>query len=136
VSQENVEIVRRAHEAGNSKPKPDFATLNALFHPDHEFVARITAVEGQSFSGAQGFREFGARQDEAWESWEATIEGLTEIDDDRVLVVLVFKARSRIGGVPMEDRFAYVSTLRSGKIIRTETYSSPEQALETIELSE
>jgi ketosteroid isomerase-like protein len=57
-----------------------------------------------------------------------------EIDDDRVLVVLVFKARSRIGGVPMEDRFAYVSTLRSGRITRTETYSWPEQALETVGL--
>jgi ketosteroid isomerase-like protein len=134
MSQENVEIVRRAHEAGNRKPKPDFAMLNALFHPDHEFVARITAVDGQSFRGAQGFREFGARQDEAWESWEATIERITEIDDDRVLVVLVFKARSRIGGVPMQDRFAYVSTLRSGRITRTETYSSPEQALETVGL--
>ena len=35
MSLENVEIVRRAMEAANRRPKPDFATVNDLYHPDH-----------------------------------------------------------------------------------------------------
>jgi len=36
MSQENVEIVRRAFEAATRKPAPDLETLSELAHPDHE----------------------------------------------------------------------------------------------------
>jgi hypothetical protein len=36
MSQANVEIVRRGIEAVNRKPKPDWATINEAYHPDHE----------------------------------------------------------------------------------------------------
>ena len=38
-------IVRRALEAAFRRPKPDFATINDLFHPDHEFTSRIDALD-------------------------------------------------------------------------------------------
>jgi hypothetical protein len=34
MSRENVELVTRAMRAATARPKPDFATMNALFHPD------------------------------------------------------------------------------------------------------
>ena len=46
MSQENVEIVRRAFQAAFRKPKPDVDTLNALYHSDHEFVSLIQRIEG------------------------------------------------------------------------------------------
>ena len=46
MSQENVEIVRRAFEAICRKPKPDFETMNALYHPDHAFVPLVHRIEG------------------------------------------------------------------------------------------
>ena len=49
MSEENVELVRRAFEAGIRKPKPDFATVNALFDPDHELISFTSRVEGRSY---------------------------------------------------------------------------------------
>jgi hypothetical protein len=56
MSQENVEIVRRACEAATRKSKPDFGTMNVLFHPDHEYVSRLEALEGGVRRGARGYR--------------------------------------------------------------------------------
>ena len=38
MSEKNVKIVRAAIEATMRRPKPDWETVNALFHPDHEFL--------------------------------------------------------------------------------------------------
>ena len=54
----NAELARRAFGAANRQPKPDYEVVNALYHPDHEFVAQLTDVEGTTFRGAQGFREW------------------------------------------------------------------------------
>jgi ketosteroid isomerase-like protein len=132
----NVDTVRRAYEAAIRKPKPDFATMNAIYDPDHEFVSRITAVEGHSFRGARGFGDWLAQLHETWESCEWTIDRVVEADKDRVFAVLVFNARSRGGGVPVEDHFVNVVTLRDEKIVRTEGFSTPEQALQAVWLAE
>jgi hypothetical protein len=58
VSQENVEIVRRAVAAALRRPKPDFATMNELYHPDHELVSRADAFEGGSHRGMRGYRDW------------------------------------------------------------------------------
>jgi hypothetical protein len=57
MSEENVEIARRAMTAAFQRPKPDFATVNALYHPDHELISGLSDVEGRSFPGIRGFRE-------------------------------------------------------------------------------
>jgi hypothetical protein len=39
------------------RPEPDFATVNALFDPKHEFVDVTLAVGGEKVAvGATGFR--------------------------------------------------------------------------------
>jgi hypothetical protein len=37
--------VQRAVTAVLRKPKPDFATVNDLFHPDHVYISRLEALE-------------------------------------------------------------------------------------------
>jgi len=58
MSQENVEIVRRGIEAASRRPKPDFATIDDLFHPDHEFVSLASAFEGGSYHGARDYHDW------------------------------------------------------------------------------
>ena len=65
----HVEIARRAIESARRKPKPDFDTLNSLFHPDHEFISLIRFRRGKSLRGTDGFREWLTDWDEAWASW-------------------------------------------------------------------
>jgi ketosteroid isomerase-like protein len=120
MSRQNVEIARRAFEAAFRRPKPDFAAVNALFDPDHELVSQISQLEGETFRGAVGFRRYLDALGEVWDSWVPEIEGVAEVDDDRVLLAVVFKGLSR-AGVPIEQRYATFVTVHDGRVTRTET---------------
>jgi ketosteroid isomerase-like protein len=136
MSRENVEIVRRGIEAAFRRPKPDLATLNEVYHPDHEFVSLIDALEGGSHRGARGFRDWLLNMEETVGS-KSRVERVTEIDDDRVLAVTPARFQGKSSGVTLpEQRLASIVTVRDGKIIRSEVYSSPEQALEAVSLAE
>ena len=135
MSAENVELARAAIEAAQRKPTPDYETINALFHPDHEFLSRDAGLEGGSHLGAQGYREWLAATSQVLE-WEATLAEVTEIDDERVLAVTLAKFRGAQSGAWTEQRNGVVLTVRDGKVIRTEVYRSREEALEAVGLSE
>jgi ketosteroid isomerase-like protein len=136
MSEENVELVRRAIEAGRRKPNPDYDTINVLFHPDHQLVSLIQRLEGGVAEGAQGFRDFLADNEEVWERWDTEIEDVRSIDDNRVLVAEKFTGVSKGGGVPVKESLTEIFTVREGKIARTEVYSSREEALEAAGLRE
>jgi hypothetical protein len=94
MSEENVEIARRACEAAWRRPRPDFDTLNALAHPDHEMFTAQSLVEGGGYRGAQGFREWLASMSETFgEEWEISFKQARAIDDERVLVTGRTKVR-------------------------------------------
>lgn len=136
MSQANVEIVRRAMEATFRKPKPDFATINDLYHPDHEFISLVDALEGGKHRGARGYREWRARVQDAVE-YISRLEKVTEIDKDRVLAIMPTSTRGKSSGIALnEQRFGCIVTVRGAKIIRTEVYPSPEEALKAVGLTE
>ena len=69
--------------------------------------------------------------------WEARLEKITEIGDDQVLAVTPTHFQGKSSGVTLpEQRLASIVTVRGGKIIRTEVYSSPEEALKAVGLAE
>jgi hypothetical protein len=91
-----VEIVRRVVEAGNIRPKPDFDVINALCDPNHVLVAQLSGVEGKTYRRAQGFREWLTDMAQTFEwSAPASPRQVTEIEEDRVLVVNTLSLRSR-----------------------------------------
>ncbi len=137
MSQENAEIARRACEAAWRRPKPDFDKLNALAHPDHEMFTVQSLVEGGGYRGAQGFREWLVSWGEMFgEEWESSVEEARAVDDERVLVTSRIKARGSGGGVPVEQRFWVVMTVRSRKVTRSEVYTDRNQALEAAGLQQ
>jgi ketosteroid isomerase-like protein len=137
MSQENVDIVRRGIEAAIRRPEPDFATMNALYHPDHEFISVVdSTLEGGSHRGMSGYREWLLGVEETVQS-RSRLEQVTEIDEERVLAIAPTRHEGRSSGVALdEERMAAVVTVRGGKIIRTEVYPSPEEALEAAGLVE
>jgi ketosteroid isomerase-like protein len=136
MSEENVEIARAAIEAVLRRPKPDYEAMNALFHPDHEYLSAVErGFGGGSHRGAQGYREWATSTAETIE-WETTLAEVTEIDRERVLAVLPTKYRGRRSGAESEQQLAAVLTVRQGKVVRTEAFGSPEEALEAAGLSE
>jgi ketosteroid isomerase-like protein len=134
MSQENVEIVRRALEATLRKPKPDFATINALYHPDHELLSVQERLEGGVRRGAQGYRGWLAEVVESWESWDAAVKQVESIDDDRVLVDLAWTGIGRRSGVRLEQSQSWIVTVRGEKIVRSEEFTLRDEALEAARL--
>jgi ketosteroid isomerase-like protein len=137
MSQENVEIARRICAAAWRRPEPDYDTINALGHSDHEMFTIQSLVEGGGYRGAQGFREWLVSWNEMFgEEWESSVEQARAVDDERVLVTGWMKARGLHGGVPIEQQFWVVITVRGGKATRSEVYTDREQALEAAGLQE
>jgi ketosteroid isomerase-like protein len=136
MSPANVEIVRRGIEAAIRRPEPDFATMNALYHPDHEFISVVNStLEGGSHRGMSGYREWLLGVEETVQS-RSRLEQVTEIDEERVLAIAPTRHEGRSSGVALaEEPMAAVVTVRDGRIIRTEVYSSPEDALEAAGLA-
>jgi hypothetical protein len=113
MSEVNVEIVRRGIEAAIRRPEPDFATINDLYHPDHVLSYRDWLLSTRDSI-----------------EWEQRLDQVTEIDKDRVLAITPGSIRGKSSGIALkEERWASVVTVRGGRIIRTEVYSSPEEAL-------
>ncbi len=64
-----MEVVRRALGAVYRKPSPDFDTINALYHPDHELVSLTgRRLDGRVLKGIRGYRDWMAEIADAWES--------------------------------------------------------------------
>jgi ketosteroid isomerase-like protein len=136
MSEENVDVVRRAFEALYRRPDPDFDTVNVLFHPDHELISRIEALEGGSRRGVRGYREWLSDVGETVD-WESTLESVRQIDDDRVLAVMPTSFTGRQSGIALDSqRLATIVTVRDGQIVRSEVHTSPDEALEAAGLSE
>jgi hypothetical protein len=142
MSQENVELVTRAVRAATARPKPDFATMNALFHPDHVLVP--TALDIDEVRGGRGYQAFlreappglSATPAEAPMSWEADLDGAVDVSGDKVLCVLSARFRGSASGVQVSERQWAVATVRDGRVFRTEIYSDPAEALEAVGLRE
>jgi ketosteroid isomerase-like protein len=125
---EIVEIARRAYEAGTRRPEPDWGTVNALFHRDHELVTPLSRLEGASYGGMAGFREWLVSRPEDWESMEFRLGEARAIDGERVLLIAEFTGRGRRGGVEVEQEQGMIVTVREGRVVRTEAYNSISEA--------
>ncbi len=133
MSEENVELVRRAFRANNER---DFETLRSLHHPDAEYhgltdwpdrprVVRVTEEMERGFT----------RLDENFD--DARNEPLEFIDaGDRGVNVLEFTAIGKQSRAPVSFTEAFVTTISDGLIIRIEACGTREKALEVAGLSE
>ena len=142
MSQENLELVARAMRAATARPKPDFATMNAVFHPDHVLVP-LTTFDAPEVRGARGYQTYqreqsgpSSRAGEAPMSWEVDLEGFVDVGPDKVLCVATLRARGSASGVDLTRRLWFVVTVMNGKVSRTENYSDPAEALEAVGLRE
>jgi ketosteroid isomerase-like protein len=127
VSGDNIDLARRAVEAFAAR---DIETFGAYCDPQIEIQPAITVLERTVFRGASAYRQFVETIDEAWESGEGTLERVTEIDDDRVMAVLRFRARSRGSGVPVDQVLVWIMTFHEDTLTRIDAYSSLGAALE------
>jgi ketosteroid isomerase-like protein len=134
MSEENVEIVRRATEAFNegglaSQEAEDFFDDAVVFEePPEQPAPRV--VRGRE-AAVEMFRQF----DEAWEEHRSDPEEIREIDKERVLLLSIEHFRGR-DGIVVDQPCGTIFTLADGKIARMQPFWDRENALEAAGLSE
>jgi ketosteroid isomerase-like protein len=133
MSQENVEIVRRAHQAFNDR---DLDALLASFTDDAEWrlIGGFADLIGTEFRGHEELRRL-------FNEWvdnlglQGKMEAVLEADD-RVVVMLRVTGAGGASGVPTTIRSGNVYFFRDGKISAVDSYYEASQALEAVGLSE
>jgi ketosteroid isomerase-like protein len=128
MSQENVEVVSRFHDALRSG---DHAAALALLAADVAYkVAQERVAHGPDAVGA------------VWERWESDWEGLEEITEevidagDHIVVGVRHSGRGRRSGVDVVYRSFHIYTVRDGRIVRKLELAERSEALEAAGLSE
>jgi ketosteroid isomerase-like protein len=126
MSAANVEIVRRGYEHFIATGE----LLDERFDP--EFVWDMSTFrawpERQTYEGIGGAKEFLSAWVGAWEDWALDVEELHPAGD-QVVAVVRQRGRAKATGVPVDMHFGQVWTIRAGKQVRMEMYTTPEEAL-------
>jgi uncharacterized protein len=124
--QENVEIVRAAYEAVN---RGDLDAAVANIAPDMEYVAS-GAVPGAAgtYLGPEGVKRFVAG---LWEEFDEPRAQIRDVigAEDRVLVSTTARGRGKLSGVETRWDTWQLWTLRDGKLVRGQGFTSREEAL-------
>jgi ketosteroid isomerase-like protein len=131
VSQENLEIAKRALAAVTAGPDPDYATVNRLYSRDHVFVP-IGVAGGieEVAEGVEGYQAWSEGLQELFVNARHEVHGAVDVGPDKVLAVSTTHYEARASGVASQQRIWSVMTLRSGSIVRTEAFTDPAKALE------
>jgi ketosteroid isomerase-like protein len=130
MSQENVEIVRRAFEF-EIYGRGDRADAEAIFDP---YVVMNPTEEGPSY-GLDAVRDNFEHWRGAWEELEVTAEELIDAGDE-VFLTAHHRGRGRGSGIEVDTRLYCVYTVRNGKVVRVDEYADRGAALEAAGLRE
>jgi uncharacterized protein len=131
MSQENVEIMRRAYEAMN---RDGLDAVVRFAHADIEFVPPPELPTGPA-RGVEAVEQFARQWVETFDDFR--IEPERFIDAGNQVVVFV-RDSGRVKGSDAEihNRFIHVWTLAAGKVMKWQTFTDESRALEAAGLSE
>jgi ketosteroid isomerase-like protein len=114
VSQENVELVRRAYEAMNER---DFSRIGEFLDPDVEFDVSRNALNPGIYRGHGGFERMVRATDEIWDDFRIDPHDFVDAGDHVVAGITISGSGSG-SGVVAEMSLFNVVTVRAGKIVR------------------
>ena len=133
MSVSNVELVQLGVDAVNHR---DLATLDAIWSEEGEFHSTFAASEGRVFRARQRFRDYFDAVDEAFDDMRVEVEEITEVGEDRLVVVLRVSGRGKGSGVNVEQHNGQVWTFVDSKIARIDSYMNRAEALKAAQVSE
>jgi ketosteroid isomerase-like protein len=132
MSQENVEIVRRAIEVFN-RDGPEAVT--AFFDPEVEWHDLPEQPDAGVHHGRAGFLEAVEQFSGGFEDYRVVVDEIFA-HDDQVVTNHRSAARGGASGATFEQRGAGVWTLRNGFIARVEWFGTQREALKAVGLEE
>ena len=130
MSQENVDIVRRAWETWE---RGDLTGWLDLVSDD--LVTRRVGLDNATFQGKEGFLEQASEWSEGFAAWSVAAQEFIDAGD-QVVVRNQQTARGDASGVPIEMDFWFVHTVSQGKIVRVDMFVNEREALKAVGLRE
>ena len=87
-------------------------------------------------AGHEGVRQWIDDMKRDWEAFEPRPEDFRDLGDDRVLALGSWHARGRGGNVPLDfPQAAWLARYREGRLVRMQTFTERDEALEAAGLS-
>jgi ketosteroid isomerase-like protein len=133
MSEEILDLVVRGMRAALAH---DFDTVNALYHPDHVLVTLVARGFGEAEAKGAGEYKAWLEQTDDLLSWEGEVQGAVDIGPEQVLVVSEIHIKGASSGIETAERSWALVTVSDGKIMRTDLYGDPTEALEAARPSE
>jgi uncharacterized protein len=132
MSQENVQIVRRAIEAYGREGLD--GTLR-YYHPEIEWTSTGGYIEPGTYRGHEGLRRYMGSMEGEFDGLR--IEPVELIDaGEQVVSSVRISGRGRASGAPVELTLISVGSVRDGMVHRVRNYPDMAAALEAAGLSE
>ena len=123
MSQENVEVLRRANEfLERGEVCPD------CYDPEIEYTTQPDSPNYTTYKGLDGLRRSLASVGEAWDGIRVELRDVIE-QDDVIVALLHFRLRGH-SGVELEVDQGWAYWMRDGKIRRLKQYGTKREALE------
>lgn len=133
MSEENVEVMRRAAEAMISG---DAATALDALDPEIEWHATVGGIdEGRVYRGPDEVAKAFADYFETWERIELRADEFLDAGGEEVVVLWHEVAKGRESGAVVETDTGTVNTIRDGRIVRVRSYMERAEALRVAGLS-
>jgi ketosteroid isomerase-like protein len=117
MSEENVAVVKRMHEAFD---RQDIPALLEEVHSDVEWKVSDSLPYGGSFSGPDGVGAFFAQIPEHFEELQVVVDEVIDADD-RVVELVRLQGRGK-GGAEVAAAAAFIWELQDGKAIAFEEH--------------
>jgi ketosteroid isomerase-like protein len=132
MSQENVEIVRRAMDALS---RGDFESFLEYWAQDAVVDwSRSRGLDPRVFRGHTEIRAFAERLREAFDEIQLELEDVSELEDGLLVAQNLAHMRSRTG-VEVQARSAWLITIEGGQQTSLTLYQTKPEALEAVGLS-
>ena len=133
MSEENVELVRDSFAAWE---RGDLEWLDRHTDPEVEIAQPPNLPGTSTYTGKEGLREALRDWPSQWEDFRIALVETTALDQGRVLAMTRQVGRGKGSGVEVEADFAFLFTVRQGKLVRWQMFTGREEALEAAGLSD
>jgi len=125
MTQGNLEATQNLFAIWNTR---DFEGLIPFLTEDIEWrPATMAAVEGDSFKGIEGMREFFEEWDKAWARWEVEPSDIREMGN-HVLILGHVIGEGRSSGLALDQPVAYLFEFRDGLLAYGATFFHHDEA--------
>jgi ketosteroid isomerase-like protein len=133
MSQENVEIVRRAIETFAREGMD--GSFEGLIADDLELRPAFEVTGGTTFARRDGVARFIGSWNDAFDDWAFELDELLDAGE-AVAARMRQVGRGRTSGAPVALQFGMVFRLRDGQIARMEIYVTAGEALKAVGVEE